>query len=147
MADEVITTGVDDLLEYLGGKDKVALQDVAKVLGIPHETLQAWVDFLVEEKILGIEYKFTKPYVYLNREGGQKKKGEQLGLNDLREEYERHAREKKMPGEKIAELWRTHVADALDRKKEYFLEEAKVRGLPNTDEHWEAYRKNVLARC
>ena len=47
MVDGTVTTGVDDLLEYLKGQEKVAMQDAAGVLGIPMETLQAWVDFLV----------------------------------------------------------------------------------------------------
>ena len=90
MGDDTVTTEVDDLLAYLKGKERVALQDAATVLNVTPETIQAWVDFLVEEKILGIEYKFTKPFIYLNKE--EKKKGKiiedtSVTIDQVKQEY------------------------------------------------------------
>ena len=73
----VITTGVDRLLEYLKGKDLVELKQAARDLGVPVVTLQSWTDFLVEENIVGVEYKFTSPFIYLIEKGKPRKKGSQ----------------------------------------------------------------------
>ena len=55
LGDETVRTGVDDLLELLKKVDKINLADAAQKLGISSTLLQSWVDFLVEEEILGIE--------------------------------------------------------------------------------------------
>ena len=53
MPDDTITTGVDALLELLKSTEKIAMPDAAKKLNVPLDTLQSWVDFLVEERIIG----------------------------------------------------------------------------------------------
>jgi hypothetical protein len=152
MVEGTVKTGVDDLLEYLKGHEKAAMQDAATVLQIPMETLQAWVDFLVEEKILGIEYKFTKPFIYLNKEGGSKRasvipKHDKITFEQIKQEYLLHAEQKKLPADTILSLWRGHVTEALERKKDYFLQQAASRGLPNPLALWERYAQALLARC
>ena len=150
MAEDTVTTAVDDLLEYLKGKEKVAMQDVATILNIPLETLQAWVDFLVEEKILGIEYKFTKPFIYLNKESADprtKSLRTAVSLDQVRQEYVEHAKAKQIPEAKVVELWKAHVADALERKREYFLEQASRRRMAGPDALWQRYKASILARC
>ena len=67
MTEEVVRTGVDDLLELLEHSAKIPLADAAAKLNVDAGVIQAWVDFLVEEGIVGIEYKFTTPYIYLNK--------------------------------------------------------------------------------
>jgi hypothetical protein len=149
MGEEIITTGVDELLVYLQGKDRVAMQDVAAHLNVQMDTLQAWVDFLVEEKILGIEYKFTKPYIYLNKEEKPKAKvvQAQVPLSDLRNEFAERARTKQIPTGKIAELWRAHVLEALSTKKSYFIEQASRRHVTDAERMWQDYQQDLLSRC
>lgn len=146
-----ITTGVDDLIEYLKGKDRVAMQDVATVLDLPLETIQSWVDFLVEEKILGIEYKFTKPYIYINKESTKQRpkliEETALSLEDVKHEYFEHARQKRIPEQKIAELWMTHVQEALLHKRAYFLEQAQARRVKDAEGLFRAYQRSLLRRC
>ncbi|MFP4656147.1 MAG: hypothetical protein ACLFNK_01050 [Candidatus Woesearchaeota archaeon] len=60
-----IRTGVDGLIELLSSRDKVSLPDISKELGVPQSTLESWVDFLVEEGKVEVEYKFTTPFVSL----------------------------------------------------------------------------------
>ncbi|MBR9700621.1 hypothetical protein GOV11_02030 [Candidatus Woesearchaeota archaeon] len=152
MDDDVIRTGVDDLLDYLRDKEKVAMQDAATVLGISHHTLQAWVDFLVEEKIIGIEYKFTKPYIYLNKDDpklshkGKILEGVPMNPKEIKKEYFDRATAKKIPEQKITQLWQTHILDALNSKREYFIEQATKRGAQDPVSLWEDYRMNLLAR-
>lgn len=150
MGEETITTGVDELIAYLRGKDRVSLQDATIVLNIPLDTLQAWVDFLVEEKILGIEYKFTKPYVYLNRDAVVEDTTpvqETPTLEAIRKAFLAHARDKRIPDEKMITLWRVHVQDGLERKRTYFIEQAMRRSAPDPERLWSEYRKDLIARC
>lgn len=150
MGDEMITTAVDDLLAYLRGKDKVAMQDVASVLNVPLETLQAWVDFLVEEKILGIEYKFTRPFIYINEEHTKRKSTlvePTLVLEDVKKQYIEHARAKQMPEGTILDLWRSHVLESLARKRDYFIEQATRRSATDPEQLWKKYQEQLLARC
>lgn len=151
MGDDVVTTGVDDLLHYLQGKDKIPLQDVAGILNVPIETVQAWVDFLVEEKILGIEYKFTKPYIYLNKEirpeRGRIIEATSVSIDQLRSEYEDRAKAKQIPATKIRELWLSHVREALALKHDYFIDQAKRRRAEDPETLWKEYQTDLYARC
>ena len=151
MGEDTVTTGVDDLLAYLRGKDRVALQDAATVLNVNIDTVQAWVDFLVEEKILGIEYKFTKPFIYLNREEKLKKtkiiEQTSITLDQLKQEYEEHARMKQIPSSKIPALWAAHVQEALSRKKMYFMEQANRRRADDPEKLWDEYQADIITRA
>ena len=149
MGEEMITTGVDELIAYLRGKDRVALQDAATVLGLPMDTLQAWVDFLVEEKILGLEYRFTKPFVYLNRDSVDAGVPHEraLTLQEMRALFVEHARSKRIPDEKIVGLWHTHVINTLNKKQTYFIDQAMRRSLPDPEHAWQTYREDLLVRC
>jgi hypothetical protein len=151
MGEDLVRTGVDDLLGYLQGKDRVALHDAAKALGVPVSTVQAWTDFLVEEQILGIEYKFTKPFIYLNQP--EKKPAKQIfegtasTAAEVRIAYFERAKQKLIPAEKVPELWRGHVLEALRRKREYFFEQASRRNATNPQSLWEEYQKDLIQRC
>lgn len=69
MADNgMITTAVDDLIRLIRDSGKLTIADAAKKLGVAEKTVSTWVDFLVEEERLSIEYKFTTPYIFLNKE-------------------------------------------------------------------------------
>lgn len=146
-----MTTGVDDLLAYLKDKDRVAMQDVASVLSVPIETIQAWVDFLVEEKILGIEYKFTKPFIYLNHEEEKPSRAkilkEGISIELLREEFVQRAQAKQIPPQKIPDLWRSHVQEGLERKRDFFMDKARQKHLSNTEMLWKQYQQQLLLRC
>lgn len=55
-----IETGVDKLVELINQEKKVSIDDAAKKLGISVVVIREWADFLEEEKIISIEYKFSK---------------------------------------------------------------------------------------
>lgn len=149
MPEETITTGVDALLELLKSTDKISIPDAAQKLRVPLDTLQAWVDFLVEERIIGLEYKFTKPFIYLNKEE-PKKKEKRLQIPQLKEikkEYMDRAHEKKIPADQILRLWEAHVRQELAYLEPYFNEQAQRRGLQDTHERrrlWDGYNTQLL---
>ena len=67
----IIRTAADELFELVKKNAKISVEGAAKQLRIPLATIQALVDFLVEEKVFGIEYKFTTPFIYLYKEGAR----------------------------------------------------------------------------
>jgi chromosome segregation ATPase len=58
-----IETGVDRLVELIGQEKRITIDDAAKKLGIGKVVIQEWADFLEEEKIISIEYKFSKTFL------------------------------------------------------------------------------------
>jgi hypothetical protein len=59
----IIETGVDKLVNLINKKGKIASEDAARELGVSSTVVMEWADFLEEEGIINIEYKFTKPFL------------------------------------------------------------------------------------
>jgi len=147
MGDEVIKTGVDELMAYLEGKEKIALIDAAVALKVKADVLQSWVDFLVEEGLLCIEYKFTKPFIYLNKPHEEKvaviKEGA-LSWATYRDAYLLKARAKNLPESELQALWKAQALAAVESRKSFFYDEARKRFLSDIDLLWSAYKGEVL---
>ncbi len=147
MGEKVVTTGVDQLIGLLEKQEKLSLLDAAAMLKVSVDTLQNWVDFLVEEGVLGIEYKFTKPYIYLNKseEGGAKKiGGEELSWETYHKAFLEKAEQKRIPPLQAASLWKKHVLTSLEEKRNFFFDEARKRGITNPENEWQEYKTKVL---
>ncbi|MBN2052689.1 hypothetical protein JW756_04250 [Candidatus Woesearchaeota archaeon] len=149
MVDDTVKTGVDELLELLKKIDKIALTDAAQQLGISSSLLQSWVDFLVEEEVVGIEYKFTKPIIYLNKAPETKevrvKKEAEVSFQAYKDDFKTRAAQKSIPAEKISFLWQEHVKAALNRRKDFFFREAKKRNLANINYLWQTYNAHLVS--
>ena len=143
MADNVLKTSADDLYELVRSRKKISVEDAAKILRIPDNVVQALVDFLVEEKIFGIEYKFTTPYIYISRE--------KVGKIDLSEKVEKKLITKEdffqkagklnISSEKINELWKKYVKENFDSIKKDFYMKANLKSISSEkiDSLWEKY--------
>jgi chromosome segregation ATPase len=80
--DELISTGVDQLINVVFNKKKVKLEDVATELGLSQNVIQEWVKILEDEGLIRMEYSFTTPYLVW---AGQDFK-EPEGLKDVKSE-------------------------------------------------------------
>ncbi|MBI2140805.1 hypothetical protein HYU16_00105 [Candidatus Woesearchaeota archaeon] len=60
---EAVKTGADRLLELVKGSKEIALADAAQRLGVPVQTVEAWSNFLEEDGLIAVKYKFTTPYL------------------------------------------------------------------------------------
>jgi hypothetical protein len=149
MGEEVIRTGVDELLDFLKTTSKASLVEAAKKINIPVDVVQAWVDFLVEERIVGIEYKFTTPYIYLNKPVESKEvkidKSPIIDILYFKNEFWNKAHTNNLPEIKIPELWKNHLTQELELKKKFFFFEAQQRRLRNIEELWNIYQNNLLS--
>ena len=141
-------TGVDGLIELLKKKNTMALAEAAKVLTTSEEIVKQWVDFLVEEKIVGIEYKFTKPYIYLNRPDERRKtkviEREKLSIAKFKEDFYQRAKQSNIPVAQIDFLWRDHITNRLELEKSHFYQEARKRSLEHIDLLWQEYFRRVI---
>jgi hypothetical protein len=148
LADEEIHTGVDELITFLKSVDKITVQEAAQKLGVSASLIQSWVDFLVEEEIVGIEYKFTKPIIYLNKQPKEKAiivEDENPGsIQNFKSEFISRAKERQIPDQKVGFFWKNHVLEVLTRRKDFFYREARKRGLSNIEPLWAEYSNKLL---
>lgn len=82
----IIETGVDKLVNLINAKGRVASYDAARELGVSSTVIMEWADFLEEEGIISIEYKFTKPFLVarkLQKKDIQEKAKEFAGKKDV----------------------------------------------------------------
>ncbi len=153
MAEDTVTTGVDDLIELLRGKQKISLAEASKQLSLPEHTLQSWVDFLVEEEIIGVEYKFTKPYIYLieeeetEEEVEKKESKNQRGIEEYRKEFFEKAKKKEIPEEKIPEFWQKHLIQEVNSLKKDFIKRAEKKGMRQPEQLWREYVDSLKKRA
>jgi len=55
-----IQTGVDKLVEVIGTAKRISLDDATKKLGVSAQVVQEWAEFLEREKLITVEYSFSK---------------------------------------------------------------------------------------
>lgn len=144
----ILTTGADHLVEVVKNKDKISLEELSKELKMDMKIVQTLVDFLVEEKVLGIEYKFTTPYVYLSKKDvntqdlkGQGKTPSKKPVLLSKEEFYEKAKSRDIPYQKISILWRKYLEGQLGKMKQDFFDKSRKRGLPNDqiERLWQRY--------
>ena len=148
---EVLKTSADELYELVKSRKKISVEEVAKLLKVPLGIVQSLVDFLVEERIFGMEYKFTTPYIYLSQE---KEKGIGSGIESpdstksaekkiiTKEEFYQKANKWNISSEKISLLWKKYVNENMGYIKEVFYTKADLKGISKEkiDNLWEKYK-------
>ena len=141
--DNLLKTSADDLYELVKEKKKISVDEAAKALRLPVNVVQSLVDFLVEEKLFGIEYKFTTPYIYISQNNPKEKSGELSFSKGIftKEEFFERAKSTKMPFEKINEMWKRYIDGNISNLKEEFYSKARKRSLgkEKTDFLWGKY--------
>lgn len=114
-----IETGVDRLLDLINKEKRISIEDAAKTLGISKVVIQEWADFLEEEKIISIEYKFSKTFLIERK----------LNQEEIKEKQKEYSSEK----------------DAFVRKVESSLKnlESQSLGLGQIKEEFESIKKSI----
>jgi len=141
----ILRTVADELLDLVKKNEKISVEEAAKKLKMHTATVQALVDFLVEERIFGIEYKFTTPYIYLYREGRLKEaKGKESSFTEglvTKEQFYKKARDKNIPYEHIEGLWRKYIQQNLVNVREEFINKAREKKVPEDEVEnlWKRY--------
>lgn len=133
MNNPVLKTSADDLYELVRSRKKISVEETAKILRIPDKVVQALVDFLVEEKIFGIEYKFTTPYIYISQEKNAAFQTEYEKKRVTRAEFFQKASKWNISPEKINHLWQRYAKEHLNSIKEEFYIKAHSRNISKID--------------
>ena len=143
---EVVVTGVDSLIDLLKKTNQITVPDAAKKLRYPMDTVQSWVDFLVEEKIVGIEYNLTTPTIYLLSDRKSKKEEIDLGkeFGNYKQDFQSNVRNKS--GNKAEFEWKNHISVKLELMKPFFFAEAEKRNLKEPTKLWEEYKQKTLVK-
>ena len=140
---DVLKTSADDLYELVKSRKKISVEEASKILKIPMNVVQALVDFLVEERVFGIEYKFTTPYVYISQEHPKEAQVQKSFAKNLitKEEFFEKAKSRSMPFEKVNELWKKYIEQNIKNIRDEFYAKARQRGLnkEQIDLLWEKY--------
>ncbi|MBI2208828.1 hypothetical protein HYU50_05015 [Candidatus Woesearchaeota archaeon] len=144
MVNDVLKTSADELHELVKSRKKISVEEAAKLLRMPINTVHALVDFLVEEKIFGIEYKFTTPYIYISQEhpkSGESFQGSFAKNMATKEEFFEKAKNWNISFDKIYEMWNKYIKENLDAIKKEFYMKAGLRGISGEDIDmlWEKY--------
>ena len=59
----MIETGVDKLVNIINSKKRISTTQAAKELGVGLSVIEEWADFLEEEGVISVEYKFASTYL------------------------------------------------------------------------------------
>lgn len=137
-AQEVVTTGVDTLIELLRKKKLVSVEEAAQIIKVKESVLQNWIDFLIEEGIIGVEYKFITPYIFLRTDEKQASI-----IFDTKEEFYRKALERNIDQTKIKQLWSNYLSSNLSTIKAEFYRKLDQRNIPESkrDTLWVKYEQ------
>jgi len=87
----IIETGVDKLVNLVNARGRIAASDAAKELGVSSTVVMEWADFLEEEGIINIEYKFTKPYLVARKLGKKDIQGKEKEFTGKKDVFIRKA--------------------------------------------------------
>ncbi len=82
----MLKTNVDKILELLKQKKSLAVADIATAIGTSPENVQKTGEYLEEEGILKIEYKFMKPYLSLLEKQKKSKKAKKIEKENFSDE-------------------------------------------------------------
>ncbi len=137
-AQEVVTTGVDALITLLQTKKLVSIEEAAKLIRAREAVLQTWVDFLIEEGIIGVEYKFITPYIYLRTDEKQV-----TILLDAKGEFYQKAGQRNIDPIRTHQLWQMYLSQNLPTIKVQFFKKMDDRQIPESkrDGLWAKYEQ------
>lgn len=82
----LLKTGVDKLVSLIKEKKRISVPQAAKELGVSQIVVEEWADFLEEEGIISIDYKFATPWLIekkLKKEEIEKKVKEFHGKKEI----------------------------------------------------------------
>lgn len=87
----IIETGVDKLVDLIRERKKISVKDAAKELGVGPIVAEEWADFLEEEEIISIEYKFATPFLVEKKLTKDEIKGKEKEFHSKKEGFIRKA--------------------------------------------------------
>ncbi|MFH1398517.1 MAG: hypothetical protein ABIG95_00205 [Candidatus Woesearchaeota archaeon] len=107
--DFTIQTDVDSLVKIVDEKLEIPLNEVARLLNVKSDTVQAWANFLEEEEVLSLKYKFTTPYLVSKAKESKKPEAldipQELFLPEHPKVEQAPSKEPSKPREEVLNEW------------------------------------------
>lgn len=139
-----VKTGVDRLIEYLKRNGKTKIKTIAKDLELPETTVKSWIDFLLEEERVLLDYEFTTPYAELTDKERAKIPSNKHHLSRMKKHFKKKAKDGEVSDEKSEFLWKKYIETELDSLKDFFRKEAQKRDVEKVEDAWKDYKAGVL---
>lgn len=148
-----LDTEIDELLIILSSKGKMTLAEAGKIIGVDEKTMHVWVDSLVEEKIIILDYDFLTPVIMLtpqkkkeieeNKKVSELRKREdiakKIGMKGL---FFQKARTRKIPERRIPIIWRKYIEINEASIKKEFMDKANKKMIEgNLERLWDLFLK------
>lgn len=142
----IIETGVDKLVKLVKESGRISVPDAAKMLSVSITIIMEWADFLEEEGIISIEYKFTKPFLVERKLTKREVETKAKEFETKKDIFVRRAEITLGSLERQAEGFRK-VQDEFDGlKKKYGLELDTVRNDLKQLNDYEKTREDLTSR-
>ena len=141
--DNIIETGVDKLVALIKKKGRVSIPEAAKDLGVSTDVIEDWVDFLEEESIIAIEYKFTTPFLVEKKVTKDEIKTKEREFKTKKDIFIRKSEGSLAYLEKEAESLKEAKDEFDTLKKELGIEVDSVKKELAELEKYDAIRKNL----
>ena len=153
MDNNVLKTSADELYELVRSRKKISVEEAAKILKMPIGIVQSLADFLVEERIFGIEYKFTTPFIYLNEKTSKKlhnplptppQNSQSTGIA-TKEEFYQKAATWNLPQDRLDALWKKYLSENISGIRDSFYTKARSKNISEEKlaNLWEKYREHL----
>ncbi|MBR9700033.1 hypothetical protein GOV09_06245 [Candidatus Woesearchaeota archaeon] len=139
----IIETGVDKLVEIIRAKRRISVQDASKMLGVGEVVVEEWADFLEEEGIISIEYRFATPYLVERKLTKQEIKSKEKEFHGEKEGFIRKAEVTLALLDREGETFQKFKANFDDLKKELGSDLKNVEGELRELEKFEDLKKGV----
>ncbi len=138
-----IETGVDRLVDLINLEKKISVDDAANKLGISKVVIQEWADFLEEEKIISIEYSFSKTFLVIRKLSHDEVKEKEKAFSSEKDAFVRKVENslKNMEGESVG--LEKIKAEFENIKKNIGGEVEKVKEEVKQLEKYEYLKKNL----
>ena len=135
---DVVKTSADKLVKLVNQKGEISFEDSANELNVSQETIEAWANFLEEEKIISIKYNFTTPLLTVFEQKKKKPKEETIEEETLKKKPAEQAK-RTLKKEELTEIhlllgeaYSYIKKKKFDKAKEiYALIKGKYDGLPS----------------
>ena len=141
--DNIIETGVDKLVDIIKKKGRVSIPEAAKDLGVSTDVIEDWVDFLEEENIIAVEYKFTTPFLVEKKVTKEDIKKKEQEFKTKKEVFIRKSEGSLAYLEKEAESLKEAKEEFDSLKKELGIEVDSVKKEMQELEKYDTIKKNL----
>lgn len=134
-------TDVDMLVSLVEQKGSISIEKAASQLKVPMATIQRWIDFLIEEEVLGIEYKFVTPYLYFNKPLKNTSLDEVEVTVEDKKEFFTKAKEKNLSTSEAKDSWLRYLNRHLTEYRKQFIAKAELKGITESKAQnlWQEY--------